>query len=167
MTNETQEGAQEVRALIRSTGIGMLTTIDGEGLLVSRPMLALLLDDDARIHFLTHTSSAKVGHITAQPRVALTFIGADSTYLAIAGQASASRDAALVARLWNPTYRAWFPDGVDDPDVTVLRVAVDRADYWEAPTSRDARLIEAVKAVVTHSPYETPRLTVKDLPPSD
>jgi general stress protein 26 len=161
MTNSAQEGRQKVRAMIQKTGVGMLTTIDGDGQFVSRPMLALLLDDDPGVYFLTHTSSAKVGQIAAQSRVALTFIGPDSVYLSVVGRAGPLQDAALVAHLWNPTYRAWFPDGVGDPDVTVLRVAVDRADYWEAPTSRVVRLIEAVAAIVTHTPYETPKTTVE------
>jgi general stress protein 26 len=163
MTNDAPEDRQKVRTIIQKTGVGMLTTIDGDGQFISRPMLALLLDDDPCVYFLTHTSSAKVRQIAAQSRVALTFVGPDSAYMAVVGRAIALQDAALVAHLWNPTYRAWFPDGVGDADVTVLRVAVDRADYWEAPTSRVVRLIEAAAAMVTHTPYEAPKTTVEGL----
>jgi general stress protein 26 len=161
MSSTAPEGREKVREMIRLISVGMLTTIDDDGRFVSRPMLALLLDDDPDICFLTHTSSAKVGQVATASRVAVTFAGPDGTYLAIAGQATASQDRAMVARLWNPTYRAWFPSGVDDPDITVLRVTMDHADYWEAPTSRVVRLIQAIKAVVTHTAYETPKTTVE------
>jgi general stress protein 26 len=160
MTDSAQDGRQKVRTIIEKTGVGMLTTLDADGGFVSRPMLALLIDGDAGVYFLTHSRSPKVVQIAAEPRVALSFVGSDGMYLSMVGRASAVRDAALVERLWNPTYRAWFPDGAGDPDVTVLRVEVDRADFWEAPGSRVVRLIEAVTAVVTRTPYETPRTTV-------
>ena len=67
----------------------------------------------------------------------------------------------MIARLWNPTYRAWFPDGIDDPDLTVVRVDVDRADYWETATSRVVRLVEAVTAMVTGTPDQNPKVTVE------
>ena len=33
-------------------------------------------------------------------------------------------------------YKAWFPNGPDDPEVTVLRVDVSDGDYWEASSSK-------------------------------
>ena len=45
--------------------------------------------------------------------------------------------------------------------MTLVRVDVDRADYWETPTSRVVRLVEAVTAMVTGTPYENPKVTVE------
>jgi general stress protein 26 len=163
VTTSAQQGRSRVRELIQQIAVGMLTTVDRHGQLVSRPMLALLLDDDPELYFLTHTSSAKIADVAAESRVAVTFAGSDSTYLAVTGRATASQDPQLIARLWNPTYRAWFPDGADDRDATALRVTIDHADYWEAPTSRVLRLVQAIAAVVTHRPYETPKTRVDGL----
>jgi general stress protein 26 len=160
VTTSAQLRHSRVRELIQQIGVGMLTTVDRDGQFVSRPMLALQVDDDPGIYFLTHTSSAKVGQVSEQSRVALTFAGSDSTYLAITGRATVSQDRELIARLWNPTYRAWFPDGAGDRDAAALRVTIDHADYWEAPTSRVVRLVQAIAAVVSHRPYETPKTTV-------
>src|SRR5439155_14031884 len=124
-----------------------------------RPMLPLFLKNDPHIYFLTHQSSRKLTQIAARPQVGVTLISAHC-YFAAAGSAYASRDPELIRRLWRPTYRAWFPAGKDDREAAVLRVVVERVDYWEPPRSRLARLFQAVKAVVTHHAVQTPNKTV-------
>ena len=152
-----------VRALIQRAGVAMLITIDEQGTQVGRPMLPLLLgNDDPHIYFLTHQSSRKIAQLAARPQVALTFMCADC-YVVVAGSAYASRDAALIRRLWSPTYRAWFPGGADDREATALRVDVERVDYWEPPRSRLTRVMQAVKALVTRRAADTPMQTLDGL----
>ena len=83
--------------------------------------------------------------------------------MVVAGSADLSRDSQLIRRLWRPTYRAWFPEGKDDREATVIRVAVERLDYWEPSDSRVMRLVEAVKAVLTRRAVETPMKTLDGL----
>lgn len=151
---------EPIPGIVRESPVSMLTTFDLQGQLVGRPMLALLLDADPAIYFLTGTTSEKVSQVDARPEVGLTF-GARTRYLSIRGRAQALHDTSLVKRLWNPTYRAWFPKGPGDGGVSVLRVLIDTADYWEAPTGRVIRLIAALKATVTGTPAESTRTTVK------
>jgi general stress protein 26 len=137
----------------------MLMTIDEHAGPSGRPMLPLLLENDPCLYFLTHQNSRKVSHITARSQVGLTMIS-KSCYLVVTGTAATSRDQGLIKRLWHPTYRAWFPDGRDDREATVLRVTVDRVDYWEPPRSRVIRVAQAVKAVLTGRAVETPMKTI-------
>ena len=150
---------QRVRQLIQNAGVSMLLTIDGCGAHSGRPMLPLLLDNDPHIYFLTHQSSRKVTQITVQPQIALTVVTAHC-FIVVVGQALILRDPQLISQLWHPTYRAWFPDGKDDREAAVLRVVVERVDYWEPPHSRLVRLLQAVKAVVTRRAVETPMKTI-------
>jgi general stress protein 26 len=46
-------------------------------------------------------------------------------------------------------YKAWFPRGKDDPEIAVLRVEVNEADYWEASSGRLVMLAKYVAASVT------------------
>jgi general stress protein 26 len=162
-THTAAQARERVRDVIAGAGVAMLTTVDDSGRLASRPMLPLLIDGDNRLHFLTHASSEKVAQVAVQPRVAVSVIGPASTYLSIAGRAVVSHDRDLIERLWRPTYRAWFPDGAADQDLAVLSVTVDRVDFWEAPTSRVSRVLEAIEALVTHRSVETPRQSVDSL----
>jgi general stress protein 26 len=45
-----------------------------------------------------------------------------------------------IHELWNPLCKAWFPQGEDDPEITVIRIDVDNAEYWEAPANAVVRL---------------------------
>ena len=78
-------------------------------------------------------------------------------FIVVAGSADLSRDPGLIRRLWSPTYRAWFPEGKDDREATVIRVAVDRIDYWEPPSNRVVRVAQAVKRRSSHAGPSTLR----------
>lgn len=158
MTNAADE-RQRVRALIERATVAMLVNVDERGTPVGRPMLPLFIQDDSHIYFLTHQSSRKVLQLAARPQVGLTIISADSYFLVV-GSAHISGNPELIRCLWRPTYRAWFPEGKDDREATVIRLAVERIDYWEPPASQIARLVQAVKAVLTRQAVDTPRKTL-------
>ena len=101
---------QRIRSQIQRAAVGMLTTLDEHGRPAGRPMLPLLLENDPHIYFLTHQGTRKIAQLTTCPNVGLTFIS-DTCYVAVSGTASVTEDRNLVERLWNPTYRAWFPKG--------------------------------------------------------
>ena len=73
----------------------------------------------------------------------------DSKFVAVKGRGSVSRDRAKIHELWNAMYKAWFPEGEDDPAITVLRVDVTEAQYWEASSSRLVRGAKYLAAAVT------------------
>lgn len=161
MPEQANGTLERVRELIHAVGVAMTTTIN-DGQLTSRPMLPLQLEGDQSVYFLTHESSEKVRQLSADARVNLALVGTNGEYLSISGRAELSKNAALIEALWHPTYRAWFPAGRDDPDMVVLRVTIEHADYWETPTSRVVRLYGVARAVITGQPYETaPRQSVE------
>jgi general stress protein 26 len=159
---ESRAERQRVRALIERAGVAMLMTVDEKGTHTGRPMLPLLIPNDPHIYFLTHQSSRKVTQLTVRTQVGLSIV-ADNCFVVAAGSAQLSRDPELIGRLWNPTYRAWFPEGKGDREATVIRVAVERIDYWEPPSSRVVRLAQAVKAVLTRRAVDTPMKTLDGL----
>jgi general stress protein 26 len=161
MTRPTSE-RERVRTLIEQAGVAILITIADHATPMARPMLPLFLDNDPCLYFLTHQTSRKVSHITARSQVGLTMF-TKGCYLVITGTAVTSRERGLIQRLWQPTYRAWFPDGKDDGEATVLRVTVGRVDYWEPPRSRVIRVAQALKALVTRRAVETPMKTITGL----
>ena len=150
---------QRVRALIERAGVAMLMNVDECGTHIGRPMLPLFVQNDPHIYFLTHQSSRKVMQLTARPQVGLTIISANC-YVVMAGSAHISRDSELIRRLWSPTYRAWFPEGKDDWEAAAIRVVVERIDYWEPPSNRVVRLVQAVRAILTSRAVETPMKTL-------
>jgi general stress protein 26 len=129
-----------LRALIERASVAMLMNVDEKGRHIGRPMLPLLRQNDPHIYFLTHQNSRKVTQLAVRPQVGLSVISANC-FIVVAGSAQLSRDPELIGRLWSPTYRAWFPEGKDDREATVIRMAVERIDYWNhrASESSDSR----------------------------
>jgi general stress protein 26 len=50
------------------------------------------------------------------------------------------RDRQQMEALWSPWFRTWFPQGLDEPHLTLLKVAVAQAEYWDLPSSTRVQL---------------------------
>ena len=48
--------------------------------------------------------------------------------------------------------RAWFPEGPEDPSLTLIAVEVAGAEYWDAPSSKMLHAYGYVKAMATGKP---------------
>jgi general stress protein 26 len=164
-TGDRDVAVAELLRLAKGISVVMVTTMGDEGRFRSRPMLVERIDPDGTIVFLTHLSSHKTHEVSADPRVHVAFVGSDpERYVSVSGSGRVSHDRDMIHGLWNPTYRAWFPDGPDHPDVGVLAVTIDRVEYWDVPSSRLVRLWGVARALATHKPAEAGDHGVVDLP---
>jgi len=59
------------------------------------------------------------------------------------------RDKASIDSHWSESMRTWFPKGKDDPEVALLKVDIDTAEYWDAPNHTMLHAYGYVKALVT------------------
>jgi general stress protein 26 len=46
-------------------------------------------------------------------------------------------------------FKAWFPAGEEDPEITVIQVKIDEAQYWEASASRLVVGVKYLAAALT------------------
>jgi general stress protein 26 len=74
--------------------------------------------------------------------------------VSLTGAAVVVDDLARKRELWSSVVEAWFPDGPEDHDVVLIRVAATSAEYWDSPGGRVASLISFAKAKVTGQPYD-------------
>jgi general stress protein 26 len=140
----------ELQRRIEGIPVAMVTTIAPDDVLRCRPMLLERLQNDATLVFLTHLSSQKVDDIRRDPRVNAAFQSdRGDRYVSVGGTATVVHDESRIRELWNPSYRAWFPGGPDDPDSAIFTVTIARVDYWDVPSSRMVRLWGVVKALAT------------------
>jgi general stress protein 26 len=131
------EGKKKIGELIKDVRICMLTTAASDGSFDSRPMATQETDFDGTVYFLTRHESGKVIEIENDAHVSLLYADpSNHNYVAAKGKAQVSRDQAKIHELWNPMFKAWFPEGEDDPNIAVLKVEVDEAQYWEASSSK-------------------------------
>jgi general stress protein 26 len=146
MTNE-QRSFADVAKTIEDIRVAMMTTADDDGGLASRPMAVMRVDDDGAIWFLTHDGTHKLEHLR---RVNLAFADrGDADYLSVRGAGEVVRDRATIESLWSPMAKPWFPDGPQDPRLVALCVRAEDVEYWDATSSRMARLAEMGRAAIT------------------
>jgi general stress protein 26 len=133
----------------------MLVTISASKMR-SRPMHAMPDRGGGYLWFITDQRGAKDDEIRAAPDVCLGFADtASNTYLSITGRAELFRDIAKARELWSIETQAWWPKGPTDPDVRVLRVTPDSAEYWDA---RGNSVTVALKLVVARLSGHAPDL---------
>jgi general stress protein 26 len=153
MATGTDNSVEKLRDLIKGIKIAMLTTQEDDGTLRSRPMFTQETEFDGDLWFFTAESSPKVDEIQQQRQVNVSYVGKD-TYLSVSGKAQLVRDRQKINEMWNPMYKAWFPNGKDDPDLALLKVHVEQAEYWQSPSGTVVKLAGFAKALVTGERYE-------------
>ena len=144
------EGLKKVAELVKGIRICMMSTVDESGQVLSRPMATQDTEFDGTVWFLTRSTSEKVHNIQENQQISLEYAEPkDSKYITLRGRARVSRDQRKIDELWNPMYKAWFPEGKEDPEIAVVRVDVTEGDYWEASSSKIVMGIKYVAAAVT------------------
>ncbi len=144
------EGLRKIGELIKDVDICMMTTAAGDGSFDSRPMATQKAEFDGTVWFLTRGESGKVREIQNDDHISLLYSNpSDHSYVSVKGRARISQDKTKIHELWNPMYKAWFPNGEDDPAITVLQVDVTGAEYWEASSSKLVFGVKYLAAAMT------------------
>jgi general stress protein 26 len=137
-----QEAIEKIRAL--AEGKMCLFCTSKSGALESRPMGAAQVDESGDIWFFSPKSSDKNRQIQADPTAYLMFMEPGKQhYLSLTTEVAIVDDRRKVDELWNGFMKAWFPEGKDDPEISLLRASVVSGHYWD---EKDGHLIGTLKA---------------------
>ena len=153
----TQEDKlKKLLEIVKAVDICMLTTMNEQGELHSRPMSNNReVEFDGDLWFFTYGSSHKVDEIGRVPKVNASFADIDDQqYASLTGRAEVVRDRAKIEDLWQPQLRAWFPEGVETPDIALLKVTVERAEYWDGSQSIVTHAVSLVSSLITGEPAQ-------------
>jgi general stress protein 26 len=154
---KTREGKLEkLREIVKAIDICMLTTFDERGDPHSRPMSNNReIEFGGDLWFFTYGSSHKIDEVGRMPKVNASFSDPDAQrYASLTGRAEVVRDPAKIRELWQPHLKAWFPEGVDTPDIALLKVSVTHAEYWDGSQSMVAHAVSLISALVTGQPAQ-------------
>jgi general stress protein 26 len=118
--------------LMERVGFCMLSTWTGEKLR-SRPMGALTRRKEGVIYFLTDVRAHKDDEIRQYPQVCLAYADASKQkYVSVSGSARISADRQKIKELWSTPAKAWW-DGPEDPNIRLITVTPESAEYWDTP----------------------------------
>ncbi|MFC7532656.1 pyridoxamine 5'-phosphate oxidase family protein [Actinoplanes sp. GCM10030250] len=151
MTATEQERREKVTAMVKDARIAMVTTMTEDGRHVSRPMALQEVEFDGDLWFFAYADSDLVEQINHHPQVNVSFSDQkQNNWISIAGAAARVENRAKAEELWNPLLKAWFPDGLETPNLTLVKVTAQTAEYWEAAhSSKVVTLLGFAKAAVT------------------
>lgn len=71
------------------------------------------------------------------------------TYIYVNGKAELVDDKVRKEAYFSPAVKAWFPDGVDDPRLILVKVSPTIAEYWDGSASKMVVAFQMLKAIVT------------------
>ena len=150
MAATKQEAREKLNELIKDIDFTMMTTIDTNGILRSRPMSTQNSEITDALWFFTSDQTHKTDEIEKDNRVNLSYAAPDdNAYISVSGTAEIVHDKAKMEELWNPILKAWFPKGLDDPHICLLKVNAEQAEYWDSSSSTLVQIAGFVKAMVT------------------
>lgn len=150
MSHAASGQLEDLREKIKDVKFGMFTTLDTDGKLSSRPMTSQQLDDQGNLWFFTSDVTNFVRHLSEHPDVNVAFSDPDdSLYVSVAGHAELTRDPAKIEELWSPLVAAWFDGGKEDPHLSLIRVHVSSAEYWDTKSSKMTQLYALAKSALT------------------
>ena len=153
MTRE--ESLKRLKEIVEDTRTAMLVTQVDESLR-SRPMHTAKIESDHTIYFFTNKDSGKVDDIQSERHVNLSYVdNGGQNFLSISGTAHTVSDRKKMEELWNPIMKAWYPDGLDSPDLVLLKVVPNDAELWSASSSKLVQAFHIGKAIVTGERYDS------------
>ena len=150
------EAVYRLMAIIAEIKTAMLTTIDKDGTLRSRPMLTQDYQQDGTLWFFSSDHYGKADELAADPRVNVTYsLPEKNRFISISGLAEIVHDEVKKRELWKPSFSEWFPEGSDDTHLALLKVYIQKAEYWDVPSNRLIEILSFTKAVLTGGTYHT------------
>ncbi len=154
MDQHEEHARTKVMEIVKELNIAMLSTRGPDGKFHSRPMAVSDAEFKGKLYFLTDVRSGKTHDLETDPETIVTFSDAKAQkYVAMRGRGTITTDKTVVRDHWTPSAKAWFPKGVEDPDIAVITVDIEDAEYWDAPSGKIVVLYAYAKAVVTgHKP---------------
>jgi general stress protein 26 len=150
------EGAAKLYELIKDVRIAMMTSIEPDGSLHSRPMYNHKADAAGDLWFFSRARDPKIGELKKDSQVNLAYADpSNQNYVSVSGHAEIIMDKDKVKELWSEGLRTWFPKGPDDPDIALIRVHPTGGEYWDSPSRTVMQLYGYAKARLTgEPPYE-------------
>ena len=153
MNNELQK----LYEMIDDLEIAMMTTRREDGHLESRAMATQKHASGADLWFVTSEGSQKLGDLTFDPHINLSFYkDASREWISVSGIASIVRDRAKIRELYAADWKIWFADEgdprhgtADDPRMVLIGVDVHAAVFLEVNKPRPVILFELAKGWLT------------------
>lgn len=151
----TEKSIKLLKEKIEDVRICMFTTLSVNDEFSSRPMATANVEDDGSIWFFTNDYSLKSVEISKENKVSLAYSNPSShTYLYVNGKAELIDNPDKKSTYYSIMVKAWFPKGLEDPGLTLIKVTPEVAEYWNSSSSKMVVAFNMLQAIVTGDRYQ-------------
>lgn len=127
-------------ATIKGCSFATLVTLEQSGCLRAWPLATSQQEFDGNLWFFVANDSPAIANIEADPEVCLVYTqAAQADVVSVSGSALVVTNIAQKQQLWNSAAQAWFPQGPRAGDLVLIRIVVERAEYWDVRTKQLVR----------------------------
>jgi general stress protein 26 len=136
----------EIAKEMAGIDIAILSTHTENGAIANRPMSNNGdVTYDGTSYYFTYEEARTVADIQRNPKVALGFsseagLFSAGIYVAVEGSAELIRDKAAFRQHWTSDLDKWFDNGVDTPNLVLIKVKADRVTYWKGREEGEVKL---------------------------
>lgn len=144
MFNKNEEAQQKIRDMVEEIKTCMFTTTDDACNVFSRPMMTVKTDNECCLWFFS--DEFPNNNIINPEGSCVTLVFAHpgkNAYMNLHGTCYSLIDVDKMNELWIPAMKAWFPAGLDSPNLQLLKVCINEAYYWDNSTNEMRCLLES------------------------
>jgi len=137
----------ELAEKMKDIDFTMLSTHAADGGIRARPMSNNRdVEYDGDSYFFTNEDTLTVSEIERDPKVSLSYqaksgiFGQRPLFIAVDGTAELIRDKAQFRAHWTKDLDRWFAQGIDTPDLVMIKVHAQSAHYWDGEDEGEVTL---------------------------
>jgi general stress protein 26 len=146
-TQDRQQTIATLRGLIHDMQVVMLTTQGADGKLRSRPMAPVRHQFDGDLWFFTLDCSPQVADVLEHCEVNIAYaVPAQHQFVSVSGMAHVVRDRQKLELLWNDELQGEFDMGLATPNLVLLQVSAEEAEFWDQRLQSGSGFLSAMVA---------------------
>ncbi|MEJ6980197.1 pyridoxamine 5'-phosphate oxidase family protein [Pedobacter sp. P351] len=149
METSQHSGLEKLKNFINNGDVAMLCSLQADNI-HSRPMVTSDIDEEGNIWFFTNEHSPKVNEVGNNQKVTLCYTDHDNgTYVSVNGLAAVVNDPLRMKKLFNSMVKTFFPEGLNDPKLALLKVHPTHAEYWDSNSNSMVRFMGILGSALT------------------
>ena len=152
---QKQDEIEKLKELTKEVNICMFTTLHENNNLMSRPMVTTSVDEEGNAWFFTNEFSEKIQEVSKDNVVNLIYAHpVKNIYVNVKGTCSLIIDRSKMEEFWEPSLKTWFPEGLDDPKICLLKVSTETAYFWNNASSKMGLLFQMIASITKGDQYK-------------
>ncbi|MGN6618804.1 MAG: pyridoxamine 5'-phosphate oxidase family protein [Ilyomonas sp.] len=146
---QQQDAIKKLQDLTEEIKVCMFCTYTKEQQMECAPMTTQKTDDTGNIWFISDKNSDRNRDLLQNKNVDLLYAhSGKESFVSVRGTAEIIYDKQVIEEMWSPLAKAWFKEGKDDPNVSIIKVTPAEGKYWDTKNGKMISFLKMIAASV-------------------